>query len=408
METLRFLMITSHYPPNHLGGDAVFVEYLSKELISRGHEVHVLTAPGAYSLLRSGPKHSGSQMLKKENVHRFEPAFPRASVLSALIAGTQAKATKKAKKIATDLNPDVVHWHNTKGFIGRPLVLGQARTLYTAHDYYVVCPRSNLLRPDLSTCTGPFNCLSCHLRWRKPPPLWRAGSDRLIEFDSRISLISPSESLARRFQDDGVKVTKVIRNFVPRHSKRTGTPHDNRNVVVYIGMLEHHKGVTTLIKGFARSKNGHGFKLKIVGDGSIKGDLARLIRELDVKDRVELTGFISRDAVNNLRSESAFQIVPSEWPENSPLTAIEALSFGLPIIVSDQGGLPEIACAEDRQFIFAGGDERSLGNCLVNAWKFTDSLGNLRERAKDRYERLFTPEKHISDYMKLINGVDSD
>lgn len=406
METLKFLMITSYYPPNHLGGDAVFVEYLSKELVNLGHEVHILTAPGAYSLLRDGAKQTGSPAPERETIHQFEPPFPRASVLSALIAGTQTRATKNITELVAALRPDVVHWHNTKGFVGRPFAFGSARNLYTAHDYYAICPRSNLLRPDSSTCVGPFNCLSCHLRWRKPPPLWRAGSNRVIEFQSEISLISPSESLAQRLREDGLRVAKVVRNFVPRQTRRTGHPHDNRDLIVYIGMLERHKGVATLIRGFARSKNHHGFKLKIVGEGSIKKNVAQLITDLDVKDRVELTGFISRGELDDVRSESAFQIIPSEWPENSPLTAIEALSFGLPIIVSDQGGLPEIAREEDRQFIFEGGDERSLGDCLANAWTSTCSLGDLRERARDRYERLFTPERHIGDYMKLVNDLD--
>src|SRR3989449_4167043 len=54
METLRFLMATTFYPPYHLGGDAVHVQYLAEALAARGHEVHVEFSPAAYRLKRRG------------------------------------------------------------------------------------------------------------------------------------------------------------------------------------------------------------------------------------------------------------------------------------------------------------------------------------------------------------------
>ena len=45
METLRFLMVSTFYPPYHLGGDAVHVQYLAEALAERGHEVPVQFYP---------------------------------------------------------------------------------------------------------------------------------------------------------------------------------------------------------------------------------------------------------------------------------------------------------------------------------------------------------------------------
>ena len=53
MESLRFVMTTSFYPPYHLGGDAVHVYYLANELAKIGHEVHVIHSIDAYNLKRS-------------------------------------------------------------------------------------------------------------------------------------------------------------------------------------------------------------------------------------------------------------------------------------------------------------------------------------------------------------------
>lgn len=406
METLKFLMVTSHYPPRHLGGDAVFVKYLASELVRHGHEVDVLMAPGTYALLGRPDKEVDKTGVSGGSTHEFTTALPKVSALNALVTGSQSRASRKVLETAKSLRADVVHWHNTKGFIGRPFEVNGTRTLYTAHDYYTICPRSNLIRPNLSVCGGPYNCLSCHLRWQKPPPLWRMGRGRVVTLDRGVDVISPSTSLARRLSEAGLKVSAVIRNFVPRPLVRATPGRVRDHTVLYVGMLEQHKGVMTLIKGFAEARTRHNFRLRIIGDGSMKGTLTRLIANLGLGDRIQLAGFVSRDYLDGIRARSAFQIIPSEWPENSPLTAIEALSFGLPIIVSDQGGLPEIWSDEGR-FEFKGSDRQALGDCLARAWESIEDLEHLSTKARDRYERLFTPEKHLKDYFSLIDGLSS-
>ena len=54
MDSLKFLMTCSFYPPYHVGGDATHVEYLAKELAKRGHEVHVFHSLDAYKIKRGG------------------------------------------------------------------------------------------------------------------------------------------------------------------------------------------------------------------------------------------------------------------------------------------------------------------------------------------------------------------
>lgn len=403
METLKFLMVTTHFPPHHLGGDAVFVEYLSNELSLAGHEVHVLTFPGAYSALRGGevptsPKGTGTDRIVE---HEFRPRFPTAAALASLMAGRAAGAKEELNSLVARTRPDVVHWHNTKGFIPKPFIAGVGRNAYTAHDYYTICPRSNLLRPDLTVCGGPFNCISCHLRWRKPPPLSRGGARRVISFDGRMTVISPSNFMAGTLEKHGIRVHQVIRNFVPRPSQ--SHVHDDRNnTILYAGMLEPHKGVITLLKGFSESRDRHEFRLTIVGTGSSSETMSKLVGELGLRDRVDLKGFVPRETLDKLRGESAYQIIPSEWPENAPLTAIEALASGTPIITSDQGGLPEMSDANDDALVFKARDSTSLSDCLARAWTETDNLGARRRAAVKMYEERHLPDIHVRRYLDAV------
>ena len=53
METAKILMVSTFYPPYHLGGDAIHVKYLADELSKAGHEVHVIHSLDAYNLKKN-------------------------------------------------------------------------------------------------------------------------------------------------------------------------------------------------------------------------------------------------------------------------------------------------------------------------------------------------------------------
>ena len=144
-------MLTTHYPPYHLGGDAVMVQYLSNELTRRGHEVHVICDPRVYGVLRDRgePGNLAGRLEDGVNIHTATDLGVKSHPLSSLVLNTTSKARSSVETLMQSIRPEVVHWHNTKGFFGIPFpVSGPALSLYTAHDYYLVCPRSNLLRPS--------------------------------------------------------------------------------------------------------------------------------------------------------------------------------------------------------------------------------------------------------------------
>ena len=159
METLRFLMISTHYPPHHLGGDAVLVDYLSKELAVNGHEVHVAYNPSIHGIIRQGSEER-RRAVDASGItrHQISTGNPRLSLFTALSLGYSPTIRREINELLRRVNPDVVHWHNTKGFISPPLDTPKSVSLYTAHDYYAICPRSNLLKPDASICVSPRRC----------------------------------------------------------------------------------------------------------------------------------------------------------------------------------------------------------------------------------------------------------
>jgi glycosyltransferase involved in cell wall biosynthesis len=404
METLKFLMISTHFPPHHLGGDAVFVEYLSRALNGRGHDVHVLYNPGAYELLRKEKRATPEAGTDGEDVtrHPFESRFKRLNPVIALSLGVWGRAKDRLMELVKQLRPDVVHWHNARGFIGRPFPIEGAISLYTSHDYSAVCPRSNLLKPRMLLCEEPRLCTICCMRWGKPPQLWRMRSNRVMAFPPSLRVLSPTEFLARRYRLEGVAVHEILRNFVPDPGRDFRRDNSLNNSIMYLGMLERHKGVQTLLEAFSRSKDDHELELNIVGEGSLKNQLRQRAQQLGIADRVRIPGFLSREDLENLRKNAVAQVIPSEWYENAPLVALEGLSLGMPILASDIGGLPEYLGPESGSAIFKPGDADQLARLIVSTWELRNELGERRRKARAAYETNYTPEKHLAEYMRII------
>ena len=409
METLKFLMVSTHYPPHHLGGDAVFVSMLSEELLKAGHEVEVFYNPKVHEFLSKNrpatPQPDSPSGLVRNPYH---PIGGSVEMFAALSLGRWKRALGRLRESVARTKPDVVHWHNTRGFIGAPVELGRAINLLTAHDYATVCPKSNLLKPDMSICEDPRWCTFCSMRSRRPFQLWRAGRKRVMSIPKNILVLAPSQFLAKRLAEDGVPVHKVLRNFVPDMWAKEADYSGEKDLFLYLGIVEKHKGVKTLVEAFDKSKDGQGFKLVLVGQGSQRDSIMKRIERGGLAGRISIPGYLSHDQVVSTRRRAAAQAIPSEWLENAPLSAIESLSMGVPLIASDIGGLPEIADDESGSWRFPPGDSVKLAEILVSVWEERDRLEKVRRLARLAYEAKYNPQTHLKQYLAIVSGAVRD
>src|SRR6266540_2391941 len=174
METLRFLMVTTFYPPFHLGGDAVHVQYLAQALAAKGHEVHVEFSPAAYGLKRkrlgNPPSDAGDGVV----LHAI-PGEGWGPPVAAHILGRSGSVGRFHSRLMDEVRPDVLHHHNIS-LLGLDVLEPRpgVRALYTAHDYWVRCPRNDLFKYGRYPCDAP-TCLRCAFVSGRPPQLWRYG-----------------------------------------------------------------------------------------------------------------------------------------------------------------------------------------------------------------------------------------
>lgn len=400
MESLKFLMVSTHYPPAHLGGDARFVEYLSNELVKLGHEVHVLHSPYAFALQRGFLPDMPKTTADGVHIHTHLSAFGRVGPALGLVLGRSPGAARHFRETISMIRPEVTHWHNTKGFMGQPISSSSGSSLYTAHDYYAVCPKSNLLRPNMKPCETPLLCQSCLMLSRKPPQLWRAAGNRALNMPDGVRVIAPSMFLAKRLSTEGIRVDHILRNFSPDIGISASNEVASR--IIYLGILERFKGLMTLLDAFNISRDLQGFELSIFGEGSLRADLEKRTEALGLNGRVRIQGYAPLNEIRGTFCEAAAIVVPSESYENAPLVALEALSMGIPLLGSDIGGLPEILTPGSGSILVPPGNSVRLADEIVNLWNNREGLRERSAKARATYESLYSPIAHIKAYLKIV------
>ena len=111
--------------------------------------------------------------------------------------------------------------------------------------------------------------------------------------------------------------------------------------ILYVGRLAPNKGIDLLIRAYhSIAKKIFGIKLVLAGqDAGIKDEIIRLLHDLDLEERVFLTGFVDQNDLHWLYRSTIFFCSPSTYGEAQNMTAAQALAYGKPVIVSDTGGM---------------------------------------------------------------------
>jgi len=158
-------------------------------------------------------------------------------------------------------------------------------------------------------------------------------------------MIVLSSKFERKLYDWGFK-GQVIKEttIVDPHlltKKVDSTIIKEKKQILFLSRVEKYKGVYELLEAFQLlQKKVDNVQLVIAGDGSALENLKVLVEHKNI-DNVSFPGFVKGEAKANLLSNSDLFVFPS-YAEGMPNAILEAIAFGLPIITSDVGGIPDI------------------------------------------------------------------
>lgn len=258
----------------------------------------------------------------------------------------------------------IVHAHNLHPSFGwRALAAARdagAATLLHLHNYRLFCAIGIAYR-DGSDCTECAPCntskaLKHNCRGSLPESAAYAtglgrGQAPLIAAVDRF--IAPVSQLADDLDELGFDLPiSVLPTWLPDGDFVTSSQAADGEYGLFVGRVTQEKGIFVAIEASARS----GVPLRVAGSGPDIQEAVELAAELGAP--VDFLGQIDGQGMVAARMGAAFCVIASTWREVLPFSALEALASGLPLIVSDRGGLPELT---EPGLVHHAGDAASLG-----------------------------------------------
>lgn len=134
--------------------------------------------------------------------------------------------------------------------------------------------------------------------------------------------------------------------------------------LVTVGRLSEQKGQLVLLHALAvLAREGVAFKLIMVGDGPLRPQLERSIRELGLEQQVELAGWMSNAQVRAAIGEARALVLPS-FAEGLPVVLMEALALGRPVITTYVAGIPELVTDQACGWLVPAGSVEQLADAI--------------------------------------------
>jgi glycosyltransferase involved in cell wall biosynthesis len=135
------------------------------------------------------------------------------------------------------------------------------------------------------------------------------------------------------------------------------------NTILYAGTLENRKGYKDLLDSFAIIAQTYPeWKLVFAGNGKVDEGI-KLAKKLHIENQVIFKGWVSGEYKSQLFSEANIFCLPS-YAEGFPMSVLDAWSYGLPVITTPVGGIPDVAKDGINMLLFNSGDIKSLSEKL--------------------------------------------
>lgn len=394
------------------GSDRVFLD-TAVLLHKKGHQVAIFSATSKentpYKLPAAIKRYTTLDILDSKNNNLLTKAN---SFLKNI------KAIQDLEICIKDFSPDIAHLHifqsRLSSFIVKALNRFGIPSVMTVHEYKMLCPVYTHLD------TKGAICEKCSTKSYLP-----CITKKCVENSFQKSALMAIESYVR---DHVTSYTRYIDKFLmpsqfilDKHAKRYPleknkfihcknfvrptafkTSYFFGDYLLYFGRLSYVKGVKTLLETAKQLKH---IPIKIAGTGPIEKELQQYKKAHQI-DNVEFVGFQKGAQLFDLISHARATIVPSEWFENFPLSIIESLTMGRPVIGATIGGIPEQVINHKTGFLFESGNTDQLQVAIQQLWELTTEehlalSKSCRQFALAEYDM----EKHYKQLITIFQEV---
>ncbi|MCB2055033.1 MAG: glycosyltransferase family 4 protein [Geminicoccaceae bacterium] len=220
--------------------------------------------------------------------------------------------------------------------------------------------------------------------------------------DAATRLIAVSSTVAGELEGhyrlDGKPVEVIANGVDARFFPFVNGARRSRHVL-YVGRLGYRKGLFRLLDALARLDDPR-IRLELAGEGPLEGELRTRARRLGLAERVDFKGFLDRDRLREALKSAGCFVNPADY-EGAPLTLLEAMAVGTPI-VSTPAGAREFG--PQAPFWTCSADAASLAATIMTA---LDQPATARDRAvaaRDLVERHYDWEVVVDRLLATYGG----
>ena len=339
--------------------------------------------------------------------YRTGPALQRLKAACSFVHS--GEAVRRITKLVQGTKPDIAHLHNIYHQLTPSIipVLKDAgvKVVITLHDGKLICPSYLMLNKGkpCTACEGhkfylPLtdNCqcsriqgalLTAEAYFHK----WKGSYDGVDSF------IVPSQFLGDTVAPRvGKERITLLRNGID-HTAYTPTGSD-KGYILYFGRLSGEKGVGTLLKAHAAMENPP--PLVIVGTGPMEQELKQT-----AGTNVTFAGYCSGDALWDYVRNASCLVVPSEWYENCPMTILEGMAFGKPVIASRIGGIPEQIDHGVSGLLYTPGNVSELQAALSRLMADQSMRRSMGEAGRVKLEQEFSLQNHNRQLVEIYQSL---
>lgn len=443
---MKILLATHQFFPQFAAGTEVLTYSVARELIKRGHGVHVFTGyPGSATL--ADEARFDEYDFEGIHVYRFHHAYTAmgGQVSMIEIGYDNRLGADHFDCILKRFRPEVVHFFHLNrlgtGLIERAVRAGIPRFM-TPTDFWTICPTGQLLLGDGSLCAGPSahagNCVkhfaqSTQKGLRKKVAKWlpTVGVDLLVRLTKSgafpaypkqaevMAIVNRlSVNVSRLNQLNGLVVPNgFMKEFLVQYgvvpgliteatfgidvaSPELGERHPSPRVplrVGFIGTLAPYKGCHVLVDAF-KSLAASSAILKIYGR---LDDFPDYARELQLRfgnnPSIKFCGVFPNSEMAQVLADIDVLVVPSLWYENTPLVLYSAQAARCPVIASNQPGLAEVIRHDENGLLFESGSSTDLAQQIS---RLINENGLLQRLSANAHPPKST-EKYVGELLAL-------
>jgi glycosyltransferase involved in cell wall biosynthesis len=311
--------------------------------------------------------------------------------------------------------PDVAHVHNVFPLISPALYWTLRRAgvpvVQTIHNFRFVCINGLLFR-DGKVC---HDCLESR-RWACVRhkcyrdsfiySLWYAvviwWHQRRGTFTRAIDRYITLNSFTRKILiDAGFDAARML----VKPNAATVTPAALAPPVgahaLFVGRLAQEKGILTLLAAVLRVP---ALPLQIIGDGPLMARAREIVARAGAT-HITFTGYCSHTQIAAALAEAMVLIFPSECYENCPMTVINALTLGTPVLAARTGGVPDFVPEGRAGWLFPPGDVDALAERLAWLAGHTDAARAMRPQVQAWAAAQFAPQQNHARLLAIYAAL---